>query len=382
MANSAHELYIGILSGTSLDGLDLVLTAIDPAGTISHRAAMSWPLPDDLRNLCQTLCTPGHDELVRYGTADRLFATVAAAGVQALLEQEQLQPEDIRAIGSHGQTVRHHPDKAPGFSLQLGCPHTLAASTGIDVVAQFRQKDIALGGEGAPLAPAFHQQVFTSAEHDRVVVNIGGIANVTYLPADAKSAPLGFDTGPGNTLLDYWIYRHHQQHYDLHGHWAASGRINDDLLNLLLNDSYFRRPAPKSTGREYFTPQWLHRSLERFEPLPPADVQATLVELTVRTMIEGIQQACPAPCSDENAAIDIYVCGGGAHNRYLLERCALALPAANWQTTAALGIHPDWVEGALFAWLAWSHVHKKAPDLRAVTGASRPSILGAYYLSK
>lgn len=376
MATARHELYIGILSGTSLDGLDLVLTEIDAAGGLAHRGALSWPLPDDLRQLCQALCTPGHDELVRYGTADRLFAITAAAGVAALLEQEQLHPEQIKAIGSHGQTVRHHPDKAPGFSLQLGCPHTLAALTGIDVVAQFRQKDIAFGGEGAPLAPAFHQQVFTSPDHDRVVVNIGGIANVTYLPAAARSAPLGFDTGPGNTLLDYWIFRHHQQHYDLHGHWAASGEVNADLLDLLLNDSYFRRPAPKSTGREYFTPQWLHRSLERFEPLAPADVQATLVELTVRTMIQGIQQAIPVGTAGCEA---IYVCGGGAHNRYLLERCAVELPSCEWQSTAALGIHPDWVEGALFAWLAWRHVHRKAPDLRAVTGASRASILGAYY---
>lgn len=370
------ELYLGILSGTSLDALDIVLVAIAADGSLRHQAAMNWPLPQPLRKLCHQLCTPGTNELVRYGTADRLFAQTAAEGVLHLLKQENVDTDAVTAIGSHGQTVRHHPDLSPGFTLQLGCPHTLAALTKIDVIAQFRQKDIAFGGQGAPLAPAFHDKVFRSPQRNRVIVNIGGITNLTLLPADPDGTVIGFDSGPGNTLMDDWIYRHHQHHYDVNGHWAASGEVHPQLLQLLLSDPYFAKAAPKSTGREYFTPQWLHRALEHFSAIPPADVQATLAELTAQSLCSAIATTAK---QHQLKLDEVYVCGGGVHNQHLLNRCAALLPTSQWQSTASLGVDPDWVEGALFAWLAWCHCHKKAPDLSKVTGAAKVSILGAHF---
>lgn len=376
---AAAEYFIGTLSGTSLDGIDLVLVRIDHRGNVSHHDALHWPLAADLQQQLHRLCTPAADELVRYGQADREFALATAAGVLALLARNQLPPSAVRAIGSHGQTVRHHPQLNPGFSLQLGCPHTLATATGIDVVAQFRQKDIALGGEGAPLAPALHQVLFANPKEFRVIANIGGISNITALACSADSAPLGFDTGPGNTLMDRWIAHHLQQPYDNGGAWARSGEVYQPLLNDLLNDPYFARKPPKSTGREYFTSQWLSTLLARHNVLAPVDVQATLLELSAITLAQAIAQL-PQPDALPTA---VYVCGGGARNHYLMERaeywCTQLDVACKWQTTYALGVHPDWVEGVLFAWLAWAHTQRHATNLTAVTGAKRAAILGGYF---
>ncbi|TRW48157.1 anhydro-N-acetylmuramic acid kinase [Aliidiomarina halalkaliphila] len=373
-----NSYFIGTLSGTSLDGLDLALVSIDHQGTIQQHDALSWDIPQSLQERLRALCTPGNEELVHFGSADRRFAEVVAAGVHALLTRNQLGPEAIRAIGSHGQTVRHHPEQPPGFSIQLGCPHTIAALTGIDVVAQFRQKDIALGGEGAPLAPLFHREVFTHPSHDRIIANIGGIANISYLPHGGSAPLLGFDTGPGNTLMDDWIQRHHQQAYDIGGRWAATGKVHEGLLDTLMSDPYFKRTPPKSTGREYFTSGWLHHRLERFEQIPPEDVQATLLECTAKSLCDAIQGLLSAP---ERTATptELFFCGGGAHNTELLARCATMLPECRIASTDELGIQVDWVEAVLFAWLAWCHCERKALDLTSVTGASRPAILGGYF---
>ncbi|WP_194757064.1 anhydro-N-acetylmuramic acid kinase [Aliidiomarina indica] len=373
--------FIGALSGTSLDALDLALVSIDSEGSIQQQDALSWEIPAALQSSLRELCTPGNNELVHYGTADRRFAEVVAAGVQALLARNKLAPEEIRAIGSHGQTVRHHPEQGPGFTIQLGCPHTIAALTGIDVVAQFRQKDIALGGEGAPLAPLFHREVFSHPSHDRVIANIGGIANISYLrhSGDPSSQLLGFDTGPGNTLMDDWIQRHHHQAYDIGGRWAATGTVHQGLFDTLMSDPYFSRRPPKSTGREYFTPGWLHHRLERFEQIQPEDVQATLLECTVQSLCEAIRELISG---SSNSHTEIFFCGGGAHNTELLARCAVLLPECTIATTDELGIQVDWVEAVLFAWLAWCHCEGKVLDLTSVTGASRPTILGAYFPSQ
>lgn len=374
------ERFIGVLSGTSLDALDLALVHINKSGTISQLDALNWKLPESLQQQCHELCTPGANELVRYGIADRLFAETVAEGVHTLLAKNKLTAADIRAIGSHGQTVRHHPDANPAFTLQLGCPHTISALTGIAVVGQFRQKDIALGGEGAPLAPALHQKIFQVAEEQRIIANIGGIANITYLPASESEPVIGFDTGPGNTLMDYWVQKHLQHDYDANGDWAASGISDQSLLALMQSDPYFQKLPPKSTGREYFTPAWLQQALQQHAeagatPTAPENIQATLLELTAITLTDAIN-AIPNPNSVPKRSV--YVCGGGAHNQALTERCRTLLPNVSWQTTEAIGVHPDWVEAVLFAWLAWAHVHGVAPDLTKVTGAKRASVLGAY----
>ena len=380
--------YIGVLSGTSLDGLDIVLTTITNSGNVQQTDALNWPLPADLQQRCALLCTPGNNEIVHFGIADRQFALAAVAGIQELLSRNQLQASDIQAIGSHGQTIRHHPELTPAFSIQLGCPHTIAALSGIDVVGQFRQKDIALGGEGAPLAPALHQQLFASRERYRVIANIGGIANITALPphqvADESAATkvIGFDSGPGNTLMDHWVQKHLHTPFDRNGEWAAQGTADGPLLAELLSDPYFHRQAPKSTGREYFTANWLAKALQRRSQIAPENVQATLLELTARSLTDAIIQLDGLATQHE---VEVYVCGGGAQNKQLLKRCQELTNASNaptkmaWHTTEALGVHPDWVEGVLFAWLAWAHCAGKQINLSSVTGASRPAILGGYF---
>ncbi|RUO20385.1 anhydro-N-acetylmuramic acid kinase [Aliidiomarina iranensis] len=382
------ERYIGVLSGTSLDALDLALISINSSGGITQLDALNWPLSAELQQQCHSLCTPGDNELVRYGEADRRFAEAVAEGVNALLQKNAFVANDIRAIGSHGQTVRHHPDAAPAFSLQLGCPHTIAALTGIPVVAQFRQKDIALGGEGAPLAPALHQQMFQVNNEERVLANIGGIANISHLPPSSETTlPIvGFDSGPGNTLMDYWVQKHLHKPFDHSGVWAESGVVNGALLAKLLADPYFQRPPPKSTGREYFTPAWLERALLEVNAssstsakVQAVDIQATLLELTAVSLTNAIKSVSIHTIENTSQyPTTVYVCGGGAHNNALLKRCQTLCPEFSWRTTAALGVNPDWVEAVLFAWLAWAHCHQVAIDLRAVTGAKRPSILGAY----
>lgn len=379
------ERYIGLMSGTSLDGIDAVLIETD-GDQLRVEAALCHPWPSDTARELHALCTPGENEIDRMGVADNLAAREFAAATQALLAKAGLAPCDIRAIGSHGQTIRHRP--ALGFTLQIGNAALLAALTGIDVIADFRTADMALGGQGAPLVPAFHQAQFAKPGALRVVLNLGGIANISVLPGHdgAEGAGLngsglngsglnvyGFDTGPANTLLDGWYRRHHPQagDYDAGGRWAASGQLVPELLARLLAHPYFAAPRPKSTGREMFTLEWLDGELAG-SAYAPVDVQRTLQALTCHSI------ASQLPALGEGQA-DLFVCGGGAHNGPLLAELAALLPQWRLASTAQLGLAPDWVEGAAFAWLAMRFIRREPGNLPAVTGASRPAVLGALY---
>lgn len=363
------ERYIGLMSGTSMDGIDAVLVMID-GDELRVEAAIShpWPTARELHELC----TPSDNEIDRMGVADNLVAREFATATHALLAKAGLTPKDIRAIGSHGQTIRHRPQL--GFTLQIGNAALLAALTGIDVIADFRTMDMALGGQGAPLVPAFHQALFAKPGALRVVLNLGGIANISVLPGNAGGV-YGFDTGPANTLLDGW-YRRHQPdggNYDASGQWAASGQLIPSLLAKLLAHPYFAAPAPKSTGREMFTLDWLDGELAG-SAYAPVDVQRTLQALTCHSIARQL------PALDEaQSQPELFVCGGGAHNTPLLSELASLLPGWRIASTTALGIAPDWMEGAAFAWLAQRFIHRKPGNLPAVTGASRLAVLGALY---
>lgn len=362
--------YIGLMSGTSMDAVDAVLCDIEP-NYFATLGAVSLPYAEELLTKLQTLCAPSSDEISLLGQTDRLVGEHFAKSVRQLLDRYQLNSNDIVAIGSHGQTIRHLPQSAnqQGFSLQIGDANTIASITGIDVIADFRRKDIALGGQGAPLVPVFHKAQFHHPLQNRVIINIGGIANVTILAAKDKPV-LGFDTGPGNTLMDQWILKHLQQPYDSDGKWSSAGKINAELLAALLDDPFFALPAPKSTGREYFNLPWLDKQLSAFAQLPPQDVQATLVELTAVTIARSI-----SPFSVTNG----YVCGGGVRNQHLMNRLALHLAGIKLCSTASLNIDPQWVEGAAFAWLAYAFVNKQTGNVPSVTGASRAAVLGGLY---
>ena len=365
------ERYIGLMSGTSMDGIDAVLVQIE-GDALRVEAALCHPWPADTARTLHELCTPGENEIDRMGVADNLVAREFAAATQALLAKAALTPKEIRAIGSHGQTIRHRPQL--GFTLQIGNAALLAALTGIDVVADFRTMDMALGGQGAPLVPAFHQAIFAKPHALRVVLNLGGIANISVLPGKA-SGVYGFDTGPANTLLDGWYRRHHPQggSYDAGGQWAASGQLVPTLLEKLLAHPYFAAPYPKSTGREMFTLEWLDGELTG-TAYAPVDVQRTLQELSCHSIARQL------PAVDETQTRpELFVCGGGAHNGPLLAELAALLPRWRLESTAALGLAPDWVEGAAFAWLAQRFMTRQPGNLPAVTGASRPAVLGALY---
>ncbi|PTT52350.1 anhydro-N-acetylmuramic acid kinase [Aeromonas sp. HMWF014] len=369
------ERYIGLMSGTSMDGIDAVLVMID-GDELRVEAALCHPWPT-AREL-HALSTPGENEIDRMGVADNLVAREFATATHTLLAKAGLTPEDIRAIGSHGQTIRHRPQL--GFTLQIGNAALLAALTGIDVVADFRTMDMALGGQGAPLVPAFHQALFAKPGALRVVLNLGGIANISVLPGNPGGV-YGFDTGPANTLLDGW-YRRHQPdggNYDAGGKWAASGQLIPDLLGKLLAHPYFAAAAPKSTGREMFTLDWLDGELAG-TAYAPVDVQRTLQALTCHSIARQLP-AQPEAVGTSQPKAELFVCGGGAHNTPLLAELAGLLPCWHIASTFDLGIAPDWAEGAAFAWLAQRFIHRKPGNLPAVTGASRPAVLGALYLA-
>lgn len=365
------ELYIGTLSGTSVDGIDTALVRFSPQPELL--ASHSAPFAPELREEILGLCVPGENEIDRLGQADVLLGRAFAQAARELLAKTEYTPRDIRAIGSHGQTIRHRPGRSPAFTLQIGDPNVIAALTGIPVVADFRRKDMALGGQGAPLVPAFHDTVFRIRGTDRVVVNIGGIANLTMLPGG--NAPLlGFDTGPGNTLLDGWCRQVRGEPMDRDGRLAAQGRVRPDLLGAMLEDPYFRQSPPKSTGPENFSMAWLQRHLATAGACAEADVQATLVALTTRTIAEAIKriEAVRSP--------DVFVCGGGAHNPALMRALAGELDGCKVGKTDALGIPVDWVEAMAFAWLARQRLHAAAGNCPVVTGAERPAVLGGLYL--
>ncbi len=372
MANPA-EYYIGLMSGTSMDGVDAVL--IDVSGYIpKFVAAHSERISADLKIQLITLCEEGPDEINRLGELDIIVGKLFADAVLHLLEKTNLKPEQIIAIGSHGQTIRHRPDVLRPFTLQIGDPNTIAAITGITTVADFRRRDIAFGGQGAPLAPAFHAQTLRDKTQDTIVLNIGGIANITVLPADEKQAIIGFDTGPGNVLLDAWCLLYHQQEIDKGGKWAAQGTFQESLLTELLADSYFLQAPPKSTGREYFNYEWLSHCIERTkQSYLPQDVQATIVELTAVTVVNAISQLTTM---DKGRLL---VCGGGVHNDYLMSRLHENCHDFTVMSTQEYDIDPDWVEAMCFAWLAQQTLQHQPGNIPSVTGASKATILGAVY---
>ncbi|MGS2721407.1 anhydro-N-acetylmuramic acid kinase [Paraglaciecola aestuariivivens] len=364
------ELYLGLMSGTSIDGLDVAL--VDFSGRKPKLMDyQTFDLPQALIQDLHLLCSPGHNEIERMGQADRQIAQVSAKACLSLIKSNYLQPEKINAIGSHGQTIRHIPNGEWSFSLQIGDPNTIAALTNIDVIADFRRKDIALGGQGAPLVPAFHQAVFAHPEKARAVVNIGGIANITYLPAQAGKQVMGFDTGPGNTLLDAWCKRHTGKSYDDKGQWAAQGRADPVLLEQLCADPYFAAPAPKSTGREYFNLTWLDQHLAKLgHNLSAQTVQATLIMLTTITISQQIQLFADVE--------QVYICGGGARNEFLMEELESELHESELYTTDELGVPADAVEAVAFAWLAYAYKHGIPGNVPSVTGASKATILGTF----
>lgn len=365
------DLYIGLMSGTSMDGVDVAVvdfSKIQP--TII--AFETFAFPASLLQLLNRLCAAGENEVVNLGHCDRAVAQCFAHGVNKILANHHISASRIKAIGSHGQTIRHHPDGATGFSLQIGDPNTLAALTNIDVVADFRRKDIALGGQGAPLAPAFHQAIFRHSHHNRVLLNIGGIANISYVSQDVERPVIGFDTGPGNTLMDLWCMKHLNQAYDANGTWAASGNRDAVLLKNMLNDEYFSQPTPKSTGREKFNLAWLENQIEQIDHLvSPESVQATLCMLTCCSIADQIRKL--------EQVDQVFVCGGGAKNDFLMECLENELVEIDLSTTDEIGMSPDAVEAAAFAWLAHAYMNGIPGNLPSVTGASREAILGGLY---
>ena len=369
-----QNLYVGLMSGTSIDAIDSALVACDDRG-ISLLGTLEHPLPAGLADRIEAISHPGDNEIERLGELDRELGILFADAVSALLKQAGIEAADVSAIGCHGQTIRHRPPSAMArgshaFTLQIADPNTIAERTGITTVADFRRRDIAAGGEGAPLAPAFHAAAFAGKDTRRAIVNIGGIANVSLL--DGGRLASGFDSGPGNTLLDHWIHRHRGERFDAGGRWAATGRVLQPLLDRLLAEEYFSRFGPRSTGKEIFNPAWLEQRLTRLPDAKPADIQATLAELTAASIATSIDRG-------GLQVEEVYVCGGGAHNADLLDRLARRLPDAKLDTTAALGIGPDWVEAVTFAWLAYRTTHNLAGNDPVVTGAMGGRILGAIY---
>ncbi len=363
--NNNPELYIGLMSGTSLDGVDGVLADF-AGGAIDTIEAAFVPFPPALRAELLALQAATDNEIEREAIAANGLAQAYAECVRQLLPAAR---GPVAAVAVHGQTIRHRPEL--GFTRQTNNPALLAELTGIDVVADFRSRDIAAGGQGAPLVPAFHEAAFGKPGVARVVVNIGGIGNISVLHGDGRVT--GFDTGPGNVLIDLWVARHLGKAYDEDGAWAARGRVDEPLLAALLDEAYFRQPAPKSTGRDLFHAQWLDAKLAGFPGLDPADVQATLTRLTAVTIARAIR--------DEKAAADaVYVCGGGAYNGTLLRGIADALGnGAKVASTAELGVAPNRVEALAFAWLGYRFKRREPGNLPAVTGAKGPRVLGALY---
>ena len=379
--------YIGIMSGTSLDGADAVLVEFDDAADSRLRvlASTSSPFDKTLRDALIDLQQSGPDELHRAALAANRLVDLYAELVVRVLHQTGVGAREIVAIGVHGQTVRHRPEL--GFTIQLNAPARLAEASGITVVADFRSRDVAAGGQGAPLAPAFHAAVFRRVGVHRIVLNLGGMSNVSDLPSEAGVAVRGWDCGPGNVLLDWWIARHRDALFDADGAWSASGNVVDSLLMRLLDEPWFALPPPKSTGRDLFDSAWLIKRLRGFEHVAPEDVQATLAELTAAAIVDSAVRHAGVP--DE-----VIVCGGGARNRDLLARLAKRFADASADRGAdaptrtrvlssasedAGAITPEHVEAMAFAWLAKRSIDGQPGNLPEVTGASGPRILGAIY---
>lgn len=367
-----RQLYIGVMSGTSMDGIDAVLLEISTSG-LKTLGAYSETIPHRLKQELQALCFPGDNEINRCGKLDVDFGERIASAVNTLLNQQKLNPSQVCAIGSHGQTIRHCPDFQPAFSWQIGNPSIIADRTGITTVADFRMADIAAGGQGAPLVPAFHHAAFQPLQGARNIINIGGIANITTLKADALEPVTGYDIGPGNTLLDQWIQKHQQKDFDQNGEWARTGQALPALLEALQTDQYIARKPPKSSGKEYFNLTWLQRYLDNEAPALPEDIQRTLVEFSAIEIANSVLD------SDDQTRNEVFLCGGGVNNALLLERIRYLLPDHSIALTNDLGIEAQQVEAAAFAWLAHQTLAKLNGNIQQVTGATKAKILGGIY---
>lgn len=381
MANQS-ELYIGLMSGTSIDGIDVAL--VDLANSeckLVH--SYNHPIDNHVKGKLSELSSPlihlsdtPQNRIELLARLDVIVGQIFAEAVNKLIDTHQLDRHSICAIGSHGQTVRHRPDIKYPFTLQIGDANVIAEKTGIKVVSDFRRADVAAGGQGAPLAPAFHNAILRHESENRIILNLGGISNITYLPKDHNQRVIGFDTGTANTLLDAWFNKHHPKDnddFDRDSKFAMQGQVNQQLLDRLLDDPYFQLSYPKSTGREYFSPDWLNKHLSESNNLPTtADVQRTLVQFTVKTIADSIQSLVIKD-------LTILVCGGGMHNRFLLKLLSKALNIS-LSTTNEIGVNGDYLEAMTFAWLAKQRLDERPGNLPSVTGAAQLKILGGVYL--
>ncbi|MFB9869195.1 anhydro-N-acetylmuramic acid kinase [Vreelandella sulfidaeris] len=373
--NASPLYYIGLMSGTSLDGIDAALIAIGNDSPPRLLATHAEPLPDDLRHLLLTLCHAEQVSFAQLAAAEHAFCWCQAQAVQQLLAPLSVRPEQISAIGSHGQTIEHAPAGhagGPAYTLQLDNPSLLAELTLCTVVADFRRRDLAAGGQAAPLAPAFHQALFGRAETHQLILNLGGFANLTWLSSHPNAPVIGFDTGPANVLLDGWFALHQGDRFDQNGKWAASGKVDEALLTRMLSEPFFKQPPPRSTGRELFHMDWLQRHLSGQEAA--VDVQATLAELTAVSVAQGIEQL-----RNDASPLTLITAGGGAHNGYLMQRLAHHIPDATFTSPGEYGWPEDWIEAGAFAWLAHQRLHHLPGNLPSVTGAQGPRVLGGIY---
>lgn len=362
------DTWIGLMSGTSMDGIDAILVSFENQ-TVQIHCTHSAPYPNDLRqrlaSLSQNHGTP--DEL---GELDHRVGSLFADAAAQVIEKSGVSPNSIKAIGSHGQTIRHQPGGNTPFTLQIGDPTLITERHGITTVADFRRRDLAAGGEGAPLVPAFHKAFLADTTEDRCILNLGGIANLSYLPANGEAMVTGFDTGPANALLDAWCRHETGQDFDRDGAWADAGSVDQELLSDLLSDAYFQRKPPKSTGTEKFNLDWLNTALKRHPDVAPIDVQRTLLDLTAITVAQQLP---------ENPGLTIYVCGGGAKNPVLMKELQRTCSPCTVTSTADIGLDPQWVEPVAFAWLAKQSLNSLPGNVPAVTGAVGERILGAIY---
>jgi anhydro-N-acetylmuramic acid kinase len=380
-----NEIIVGMMSGTSIDGIDAAAVRFATEQRLelidTHFIEFERHLKNSINQLVhsQGQLVPQH-----YQSVDHQLAQLYAQASLELIEKSGITTKDVVAIANHGQTIRHQPNANPPLSLQLGDAQRIANLTGIQTIGQFRQGDLKVGGQGAPLMPAFHQAVFSNnTDHNRYLLNIGGIANITRLAATNQSMPvIGFDTGPGNTLLDQWISRHQSLSYDHDGNWAASGRVVPAVLDQLLDDPYFKLGFPKSTGTDYFNLTWARDQAPGLNSYPPQNIQATFLQLTVETIRA---QVVALDSSEQNTASrgsELYVCGGGARNHALMIGLRDTLPMLNVRSTNDIGIPPDWVEAMGFAWLGYCHLHGIKSNLPNVTGASQKVVLGECFQPK
>ncbi|OZN25591.1 anhydro-N-acetylmuramic acid kinase [Actinobacillus seminis] len=368
--------YIGVMSGTSLDGIDVALVNFaknSPRFLPQLVAAEMQPMPQDLRRRLHELLRSGQTDLQQLGELDHRLGLLYAQSINQFLAKHQLNAEQIQAIGCHGQTIWHAPQGSYPFTMQIGDANLIAAHTNITTVADFRRKDMAYGGQGAPLVPAFHRALFARDDRITVVLNIGGISNITQLIPEMPV--IGYDTGPGNALLDSWIEKQLGKPYDHDAQWAKTGKIHTALLSELLKEPYFEHPPPKSTGRELFNLTWLDKKLQHFSTILPQDVQATLLEFTAQCNAQVLRQLggqCELPKV-------LMVCGGGAKNPLLMQRLTRLLPEWHVATTSDFGLDADYVEAAAFAWLAYQRMYNLSGNLPSVTGAKRAVSLGVIY---